>query len=95
MKLRTWKLLGWFCAAAGLAFASGANAQSYVGIGVGQGHARMPSVSTSVLGPAFTGAASKDNDTAYKLYYGYQFTPNWGIEIGYDDLGNNSYSIRA
>lgn len=94
MKPRTWKLLGWLCAGAGLAFASGAYAQSYVGIGVGQGHARMPSASTSVLGPAFTGASNKDNDTAYKLYYGYQFTPNWGVEIGYDDLGNK-YSVAG
>src|SRR5512146_2358997 len=94
MKRLTRKLLGWACVGAGVAFASAANAQGYVGIGFGQGHASMPGVSTTVLGLAFTGAADKTNDTAYKLYGGYQFTPNWGFEVGYNDLGNK-YSVAG
>jgi len=34
------------------------------------------------------GASRTDtNETSYKLYGGYQFTPNWGAELAYNDLG--------
>ena len=82
------------CIGAGAALASSAYAQGYVGIGVGQGNASLPSVSTTVLGLAFTGASDKSSATAYKLYGGYQFTPNWGLEAGYNDLGNK-YSVAG
>jgi len=39
-----------------------------------------------------TASLSKSNDTSYKIYGGYQFTKNWGIEAGYNDLGN-SYNV--
>jgi OOP family OmpA-OmpF porin len=83
------------CLAAGSLVASGAYAQFYAGVGVGQGHASsVPSVNTTVLGHSFTGEGDDDTDSAYKLYGGYQFTPNWGLEIGYNDLGN-SYSVKG
>lgn len=94
MKPLTRKIVRGLCVSAGVAFASGAMAQGYVGVGVGQGHASLPSTSTTVLGLAFTGAADKTSDTAYKLYGGYQFTPNWGFEVGYNDLGNK-YSVTG
>lgn len=38
---------------------------------------------------AGAGAAKTDtNETSWKLYAGYQFTPVWGIELGYNDLGS-------
>ena len=94
MKPLVRNMLRLLCIGAGAALASSACAQAYVGIGVGQGNASLPSVSTSVLGLAFTGASDKTSDTAYKLYGGYQFTPNWGVEVGYNDLGNK-YSVAG
>jgi len=91
-------LLRLACLGAGSLLASSAYAQFYLGGGVGQGHASLPSSSASIptaLGTVqFSGSGDKSNDTSYKLYGGYQFTPNWGVEIGYDNLGN-SYSARG
>lgn len=88
-------MFGVVCLGAGMLLASSASAQqAYLGVGFGQGHASLPSVSTSFMSVAFTGAADKTSDTAYKIYGGYQFTPNWGVEVGYNDLGNK-YSFNG
>lgn len=63
-------------------------AQLYLGVGAGQAHTSVPSLNTTVLGLPVTASATKTNDTSYKIYGGYQFTKNWGVEVGYDDLGN-------
>ena len=76
----------------GWSLASGAYAQFYVGLGVGQAHASVPSLNATVDGIPVTASLSKDNDTSYKIYGGYQFTKNWGVEAGYNDLGN-SYNV--
>lgn len=55
-----------------------AQAESYVGANVGRSEQKL-----TVDGVA----AFKDNDTAFKIYGGYQFTPVFGIEAGYADLG--------
>lgn len=42
------------------------------------------------------GAAATDkSDTAYKLYGGYGFTPNFGLELGYANLGKFSSSVGS
>lgn len=95
MKPLTRTMFGVVCIGAGSFFASNALAQQYYfGVGFGQGNASVPSVNTTVLGLPFTGSSDKTSDTAYKLYGGYQFTPNWGVELGYNDLGNK-YSIKG
>jgi opacity protein-like surface antigen len=68
--------------------ALGAYAQSYFGIGIGGAHGSIPSLNTTVLGVPVTAAADKTNETSYKLYGGYRFTPNWGVELAYADLGS-------
>ncbi len=79
------------CLALGASLASGAYAQGfYLGGGIGEGHASIPSAS----GSGITVSSGKSNDNGYKLYGGYQLTPNWGLEVGYDDLGNR-YSADA
>jgi len=45
----------------------------------------------AVQGLATTGLVDDDRDTGYKLFGGYQFTPNLGVEAGYFDLGNFGY----
>jgi OmpA-OmpF porin, OOP family len=52
----------------------------YVGAGVGQSKAR------DFCGGGGTGSCD-DKDTAWKIFGGYQFTPNFAAEIGYANLG--------
>ena len=73
---------------------SSAFAEGYVGLGVGQGKMSFPSISTTYLGYPITGAGDKTTDTSYKLYGGYNFTQNWGVEVGYNDFGNG-YSVKG
>jgi OmpA-OmpF porin, OOP family len=65
--------------AAALAFAAGAQAQqAYIGASVGQSAFKIDT----------TGATSADTrDTGYKLFGGWTFTPNLGVEAAYFDLG--------
>lgn len=49
----------------------------------------------AVQGLATTGLDDDDRDTGYKLFGGYQFTPNLGVEAGYFDLGNFGYRART
>ena len=49
----------------------------------------------AVQGLATTGLDDDDRDTGYKVFGGYQFTPNLGVEAGYFDLGNFSYRART
>ncbi len=50
----------------------------YAGASIGRAHDR----SDSPVAP------TDRNDTNYKLYGGYGFTPNFGVELGYADLGH-------
>ena len=54
----------------------------------------VPGLNTTVSGFAVTGSGDKTNDTGFKLFGGYNFTPNWGVELAYIDFGN-SYSMQT
>lgn len=55
-----------------------ASAQGYAGFGIGQSRAKLDC----------TGADTCDKtDTAFRLYGGYQFTPNLALEAAYYDQG--------
>lgn len=80
--IKTKKFAAGLLALSGLAsFVGVAHAQSnegaYGGVSVGRAH----NGSDNPVSP------TDRNDTAYKLYGGYGFTPNFGIEYGYTDLG--------
>lgn len=77
------KWLAAACIAAGTLISSGAYAQWYGGIGAGQATVKIPDVRTATL----TGSGTETKGTSYKLYGGYQFTTNWGAELGYNNLG--------
>ena len=66
------------------AFADGSN--MYVALDAGQ----------TKFKDACTGAPAtvscKDNDTALRIASGYNFTPMWGIEVSYADLGKAAFS---
>lgn len=53
----------------------------YVGAGVGQASYDVGDT-TGIVAPRVD-----DSDTGFKLYGGYQFTPNIAVEAGYADLG--------
>ena len=47
------------------------------------------------IGPndILTTGSINNNDTGYKIFGGYDFTKNWGVELGYADLGK--YEFRG
>lgn len=66
--------------------AGGAFAQTYLGATVGATH----------LNADCTGTSSCDNDdTGYKLYGGYKFTPNFAAEAGYISFGKAKATVGA
>lgn len=95
--------------AAGLGLANAAHAQSssspysladmhwYLGGGLGHTTA-SPNVGdyADLRGGAST-TIGTDSSTAWKAYGGLQFTPNWGMELGYADLGkyNVNYALAG
>jgi OOP family OmpA-OmpF porin len=68
----------------------------YIGLSGGQsitqadGGDISSALSNSGLAP--TGSSLDDTDTAWKLYLGYQFNPNFAVEGGYVDMGKFDFS---
>ena len=77
-----------------LAFAGGAFAQVYAGVGILRGSLSVPSYIDTSFGVTDTLSGGETSDTGYKLYGGYNFTQNWGVELGYNDLGSG-YSLHG
>lgn len=78
-------------AASLLAIPFAAQAQSsYVGLGAGQAKYKLDD-------SEFTNVSRDEKDSAYKIFGGYQFTKNWGLEVGYADLGKlrNVYNVSG
>ncbi len=70
----------------------------YGGLSVGKARHKVDesAVSASALGgAAVTGINSDERDTAYKLFGGYQFNRNIGLEAGFFDLGDTSFTATA
>lgn len=49
--------------------------------------AAFPASAQLYLGAGAGEAKTDSHETSWKLYGGYQITPTWGIELGYNDLG--------
>lgn len=58
----------------------------YLGGSIGQSQFDQDLALVTALGA--TGVTTEDSDTGFKIYGGYQFTRNWGIEVGYIDFGS-------
>ena len=67
-----------------------ASAQWYVGGGVGSSKI---SGADGTIAP-LTVSGGDSSKASAKIYGGYQFTPNWGLEAQYTDLGNRDLAIR-
>jgi OOP family OmpA-OmpF porin len=59
----------------------------YFGLGAGQSKAK-----DSCDGVSGPGVSCDDTDTAFKIFGGYQVNANFGVELGYVDLGEVSAS---
>lgn len=46
-----------------------------------------PASAQIYLGAGVAESRTDKDENAWKLYAGYQFTPTWGVELGYTDLG--------
>ena len=71
--------------------ATPAFAQSYIGVGVGS--AQASNVDGTSSGITLSGGNTSNGST--KIYGGFQFTPNWGIEAQYSDLGNRNLAVSG
>ena len=69
---------------------SAASAQLYVGGGVGTSKVTGLSGTTALTATTNGTFTGDKNQTSWKLYGGYQFTPTWGLEAQYANLGNRS-----
>lgn len=84
------------CAIAAAFVALPASAQWYAGVGAGSSKATGadgPVTGTGIpANTTFTGGNTSKG--MYKLFGGYQITPNWGVELQYSDLGNRDVAFR-
>ena len=71
--------------------ATSAFAQGYLGFGLGSATIRGSSSTSGAV--AVTGGDTSKGSA--KIYGGFQFTPNWGIEGQYSDLGNRDYTVTT
>lgn len=46
-----------------------------------------PAVAQTYIGGGIGKSDTDTQENSWKVYGGYQFTPTWGIELGYTDLG--------
>lgn len=69
--------------------ATPALAQGYVGLGLGS--SKATGADGTLAGTTVTGANTSKGSV--KVYGGFQFTPNWGIEAQYTDLGNRTFQL--
>lgn len=66
----------------------------YVGLGVLEGFADIPSFSGTFGGYPVSLSGDKKTDTGYTVFAGYNVTRYWGAEVGYNDLGSQ-YTIKG
>ncbi|HEX4327614.1 MAG TPA: outer membrane beta-barrel protein [Burkholderiales bacterium] len=82
-------------AIAGAFVAAPASAQWYVGAGIGAARAKLGQSSASAGGVTVTAQGDDDYNTSGKVFGGYQFTPNWGVEGQYVYLGKTNVNVTS
>ncbi|MES2511328.1 MAG: outer membrane beta-barrel protein [Pseudomonadota bacterium] len=81
------------CAVVAATFAAApAFAQGYIGFGVGSAKLTGVDGTQGIAPSSLTGGNT--SRSLVKLYGGYQFTPNWGVEAQYSDLGSRDLTLR-
>ena len=84
-------VLGAALAPCGHAFAQDAAKGFYAGLSLGQAKAKGACDSDASV----TVSNCNDSDTSWKIFGGYQFTPNFALELGYNDFGRVSGDATA
>lgn len=69
--------------------ATSAFAQGYIGFGVGS--SRVSGFDGTAAGLTLTGGNSSKGSV--KIFGGFQFTPTWGLEAQYSDLGRRNFTV--
>lgn len=88
-------ILGTAIGACAAMLAIPASAQWYIGAGVGQSSLGNSGGSFQAGANGLVSVNGDDNKTSWKILGGYQFTPIWGIEAQYTDLGSRNFSATA
>jgi OOP family OmpA-OmpF porin len=72
-------------------------ADTYLGASAGTANADYNSSDLVNALPSYTvqNVSIDDNDTGWKVFGGYEFTPNWAIEAAYVDLGEITTEFSA
>lgn len=86
-------LLG--CAAMNGPFAMADDTFWYIGGNIGQSRAKIDDARIISKLPGVASISDNSNDTAYKLFGGYQFNKNFALEAGYFDLGKFGYAATT
>lgn len=71
----------------------------YVGLSAGRSHSQFDEQQLAArllgAGRTITSLSRDDKDTAYKIFGGYQMSRNFGLELGYFDLGKSSFNAST
>ena len=67
-------------------------AQGYIGLGLGSSSSTGFDGNRGIAPLSVTGGNSSKGFV--KIFGGYQFTPNWGVEAQYADMGNRDIALR-
>ena len=69
------------------AFGEERGPSAYLGLGGSRGNAQLPASAGRIGNTSVQTASSQANASGTKLYVGYRFSPTWGTEFSYADLG--------
>ena len=72
------------------AIATPAFSQAYIGVGVGSSQAS--NIDRTIM-PGVVLSGGNTSKGSAKIYGGFQFTPNWGVEAQYTDLGSRNLAL--
>ena len=65
----------------------------YLGFGLGKSHSSGGNTSGVAFGVPFSVSGLDNNQTSWQVNGGYQFTPEWGVELQYTDLGKRNGTV--
>ena len=67
----------------------------YGGLGIGYSKVKIDDATLTVPGATAFTRSKDESDTGFKFFGGYQFNQNWGLELGYVDLGKFNAQVNV
>lgn len=83
-RIKAWALSMFCCASVSPALAQDFLNPTNAYVSVNAGLSKSKDTCTTTL---YAGASCSENGVVYRLAYGYNFTPTWGMELSYGDFG--------